>query len=145
VQFFLHPLRVADGRGEGDDQLVRAALERLSHVEPIAAMHVERLGDELAVQLDPRDRVEAVEDQVDALVRKQLVVRDEGRAILPVGVADPLELVFVEILVRVSDERRAQQVRMNASRHARVDGRIAQRRRHFRPITHRPNRPMVME
>ena len=80
---------------------------RGADIEPVAAMHVLRLGDELAVQFDPRDGVQTVADEVDPLVVEHFLIGIEGRAILPVGMADPSGLKLIQIAVGIRDFPRA--------------------------------------
>ncbi len=118
AQLRLDLLGVGQGGAEGDHQLVRAPAQRPAHVEAVAAVHVPRGAEQLAVQLDRGHRVEAVEDQLDPLVGAGRV-RLERERVAPVRAVHPGEVRLDPVEVGIGDQPGGQQVEVGAAGHLR--------------------------
>jgi hypothetical protein len=82
-------------------------------------VHVGGLAEDDAVEADPGDGVEPVEDQVDAVPVGRLV--REGGPVDPVVAADPGEAALGVVDVRVADQAGGQQVAHDLAGHRRRD------------------------
>ena len=96
---FIGPQGIAmsGGRPEGDDQFVVAFDQSRSDVEPVGPVHVLGRAEDLAVERDRCQRVEAVEAELDVFVPEDVVRRREGGDVGPVAVRDPLDQQFVGV------------------------------------------------
>jgi hypothetical protein len=92
VPVLAHPVQVlGDGRAKQDPELVAFGLELACNGYAPPAIHVVRLEDELAVQVDPRVGVQSVEDDLEVPALEKERIYRELFAILPVGLPDPLQ------------------------------------------------------
>ena len=89
------------------------------HVDAVAAVLVLGPGDDAAVELDHRDGVEALGDEVVA--GGPVVVPGERGREAPRGVADPLLRRLGVAVERVGDEAGGEQVGVHLARHGRRD------------------------
>ncbi len=102
-----------NGRRKNDPQSIVAGLQIRLRIQPIRPKHVVGGQQQVAVQIHLRAGVEAVEDQLNILsIQKFFVDRNAG-AILPVGILDPLQFVFVVSIERLRDQLVAQQIQLH--------------------------------
>ncbi len=114
----LQLLRVVQRGVEPDRQRDLPVPQPITHVEPVAAVHVRRPAQLGAVEGDRRDRVEPVEDQVDPLVTGGRRGR-ERRRVEPGRTVEPRQRRLVLAQVRVRDQLGVQQVGVHRAGHRR--------------------------
>ncbi len=111
-------LDVVGGVGEIDFENVVALDDRVLDRESVADEHVFRLGDDLAVEADGGEGIEAVSDEFQHIVSKLL--RREGKLglVAPVLVGDPLEVPLIGTPEGIGNQLVVEQIGMDAAGHA---------------------------
>ena len=86
-------------------------------IDPPGAKHVVRIKQLLVVEKDVRVGVETFEHKLEMLTTQEFRFDGEGRLILPIGFANPLQLLFIVTIEGIVDQLVLEQVRMNATGH----------------------------
>jgi hypothetical protein len=110
-----HGVGVPDRRRERHRESVGARPQAVAHVDAVCAVHVGRRGHRLAVQLDSRHGVQALEDEVYSVVGAGRPVDD--RLVPPVGQPDPGQATLVVVQVGIGDEAGGEQVGVHRPGH----------------------------
>ncbi len=84
---------------------------------PPATKHVVGRDQLLAVQINVGKGIQAIQHQLDVLARQRGMVDIEGRSILPVRQADPLDLRLVIAVERIDDQLCRHQIGLHRPRY----------------------------
>src|SRR5246127_4906782 len=84
-----------------------------------ASEHVVRMKNSFVVQIDIRERVQSLKNQVDMFARGRRSIHIDRGSIFPVGEADPLQSRVVVLVKGIGDQAIAQKVGLNNARYSR--------------------------
>src|ERR1700738_3537458 len=84
-------------------------------IDPPGAKHIVRIKQLLVVEKDVRVGVETFEHKLEMLTTQEFRFDGEGRLILPVRFANPLQLLFIVAIEGIVDQLVIQEVGMNAA------------------------------
>ena len=89
---------------------IRSRFQEVFDRHTPASEHIVCMKNLFLIQVDIRERVQSLKDQVHMLVRRCCGVHVNRGSVLPIGKADPLKSRVVVLVKRIGDQAIAQQV-----------------------------------
>jgi hypothetical protein len=98
---------------------IRASFQNVFDRHAPASKHVVRMKNLFVIQIDIRERVQSLKNQVDMFARGRRSIHINPGSVLPIGKADPLQSRVVVLVKRIGYQTVVQQVGLDDPGHAR--------------------------